>query len=80
MLPYYVREIDAVCGRLLDHFGSRGARVIVLSEYGITPVSRPVHLNRVLREQGLLAVREELPMTPTGKVLRREVRAELGSR
>ena len=32
----------------------------MLSEYGIVPVSRPVHLNRVLREAGMIAVREEL--------------------
>jgi predicted AlkP superfamily pyrophosphatase or phosphodiesterase len=34
--------------------------VIVLSEYGITPVARPVHINRVLRRNGLIAIREEL--------------------
>ncbi len=55
-----LREVDAVCGRLIEYFESRGARVIVLSEYGLTDVTRPVHLNRVLREHGLLAVREEL--------------------
>jgi predicted AlkP superfamily pyrophosphatase or phosphodiesterase len=55
-----LRELDAVCGQLLDHFESRGARVIVLSEYGIADVDRPVHLNRILRQHGLLAVREEL--------------------
>ena len=55
-----LRAIDAVCGRLIDYFESRGARVIVLSEYGIVDVSRPVHLNRVLREHGLLTVRDEL--------------------
>ena len=55
-----LRDLDAVCGRLIDHFEWRGARTIVLSEYGITPVSRPVHLNRVLRGRGLVAVREEL--------------------
>jgi len=55
-----LRAIDAVCGRLIDYFESRGARVIVLSEYGLVDVSKPVHLNRVLREHGLLAVREEL--------------------
>src|SRR5690606_37293819 len=38
----------------------RGLRVIVLSEYGITDVSDAVHVNRALREAGLLAVREEL--------------------
>jgi predicted AlkP superfamily pyrophosphatase or phosphodiesterase len=33
--------------------------VILLSEYGITDVSRPVHLNRRLRREGLLAIRRE---------------------
>jgi predicted AlkP superfamily pyrophosphatase or phosphodiesterase len=55
-----VSFVDALCGRLLRQFRERGRRVIVLSEYGLTDVSRPVHLNRVLREAGLLAVREEL--------------------
>lgn len=55
-----LQEIDAVCGDLIHYYEKRGAQVIVLSEYGVTPVSQPVHLNRVLREQGLLAVREEL--------------------
>jgi predicted AlkP superfamily pyrophosphatase or phosphodiesterase len=53
-------EIDGVVGDLLDHYEQTGARVIVLSEYGMARVSKPVHLNRVLRENGLLAVREEL--------------------
>jgi predicted AlkP superfamily pyrophosphatase or phosphodiesterase len=53
-------EIDAVAGELIDHFERRGVQVVVLSEYGLTPVSRPVFINRALREAGLLAVREEL--------------------
>jgi predicted AlkP superfamily pyrophosphatase or phosphodiesterase len=55
-----LREIDRVCGDLLDFYAGRGAQVIVLSEYGITEASSPIHLNRILRRQGLLAVREEL--------------------
>lgn len=55
-----LQEIDAVCGDLIEFYENRGAQVIVLSEYGITDVSQPVHLNRMLREKGLLAVREEL--------------------
>jgi predicted AlkP superfamily pyrophosphatase or phosphodiesterase len=55
-----LRELDAVCGQLIDHFQSRDAHVIVLSEYGIISVARPVHLNRVLREHGLITAREEL--------------------
>jgi hypothetical protein len=34
--------------------------VIVLSEYGIADAQQPIHLNRVLREAGWLAVRDEL--------------------
>jgi predicted AlkP superfamily pyrophosphatase or phosphodiesterase len=55
-----LQEIDAVCGDLIEYYENRGAQVIVLSEYGITNVSQPVHLNRMLRENGLLTVREEL--------------------
>jgi predicted AlkP superfamily pyrophosphatase or phosphodiesterase len=53
-------EIDAVCGELIDDARRDGARVIVLSEYGITRVSRPVHINRLLRQHGFIAVRDEL--------------------
>ncbi|EDX87457.1 Type I phosphodiesterase / nucleotide pyrophosphatase superfamily [Synechococcus sp. PCC 7335] len=55
-----LQEIDQVCGDLIDYYEARGAQVIVLSEYGIQPVSKPVHLNRILREKGFIAVREEL--------------------
>jgi predicted AlkP superfamily pyrophosphatase or phosphodiesterase len=55
-----LRQVDEVCGDLIAHYESRGARVIVLSEYGIRDVSKPVHLNRVLREHGFIAFREEL--------------------
>jgi predicted AlkP superfamily pyrophosphatase or phosphodiesterase len=53
-------EVDAVCGRLIRHFEARGAEIIFLSEYGVTEVSRPIHINRLLREEGLIAVRPEL--------------------
>ena len=55
-----LRDIDAVCGELIDFYEERGAQVVILSEYGITEVSNPVHLNRTLRAEGLVAVREEL--------------------
>jgi predicted AlkP superfamily pyrophosphatase or phosphodiesterase len=53
-------ELDALAGDLIDFYESRGARVIVLSEYGIVPVSRPVHPNRILRSAGLVSYRMEL--------------------
>jgi predicted AlkP superfamily pyrophosphatase or phosphodiesterase len=55
-----LRAIDDVCAELATHVEKRGARVLVLSEYGITSVERPVHINRALREAGLLRVREEM--------------------
>jgi len=54
-----LREVDTVAGDLLADAQRDGARVIVLSEYGITPVSTPIHINRALREAGLLSVRVE---------------------
>ena len=55
-----IRDVDRICGQLIDRFQAKGARVIVLSEYGITPVDGVVHINRVLREAGLIEVRPEL--------------------
>jgi len=48
------REVDAVAGDLADHARAHGYEVVVLSEYGIEPVSGAVHINRALREAGLL--------------------------
>ena len=55
-----VTAIDRVCRRMVTRYRELGYRVIVLSEYGITPVAGPVHINRVLRGARLLRVREEL--------------------
>ncbi len=55
-----LQEIDRVCQDLIEFYEAKGAKVIILSEYGITEVSQPIHINRLLREAGLIAVREEL--------------------
>ncbi|MDA1118702.1 MAG: alkaline phosphatase family protein [Proteobacteria bacterium] len=54
-----LRELDAVCGTLIDYAAASGREVIVVSEYGITPVTEAVHINRALREAGLIQVRPE---------------------
>lgn len=59
-IPDDLRRLDGIIGDMLDHFESRKVRVIVLSEYGITPVSRPIHLNRLFREKGWITIKEEL--------------------
>jgi len=50
------REIDTVAGRLVAAARGIGATVVVLSEYGITGVSRTIDINRALRRAGLLEV------------------------
>lgn len=52
-------EVDAVCKQLVEYYESQQAQIIFLSEYGITNVNNPIHINRILREEGLIAVREE---------------------
>jgi predicted AlkP superfamily pyrophosphatase or phosphodiesterase len=52
-------QIDTITAELIQFYEAAGATVIVLSEYGLSDVSTPVHLNRVLRTHGLVVVREE---------------------
>jgi len=53
-------EIDAIAGDLISFFDSRGVQPVVVSEYGIDAVDTPAHLNRIFRQQGWVAIREEL--------------------
>jgi predicted AlkP superfamily pyrophosphatase or phosphodiesterase len=54
------RRIDTIVGDLISFFEKNGIQVMVLSEYGISSVSEPVHLNRVFREKGWLTIKDEL--------------------
>jgi predicted AlkP superfamily pyrophosphatase or phosphodiesterase len=56
-MPRLVRELDDACRVIWDAAQAAGANVWVVSEYGHVPVKRPVYVNRVLREAGLLQVR-----------------------
>jgi predicted AlkP superfamily pyrophosphatase or phosphodiesterase len=55
-----LRQIDALVGDLIDFFREQSVEVLLLSEYGITPVDQPIHLNRLFRERGWITAREEL--------------------
>jgi predicted AlkP superfamily pyrophosphatase or phosphodiesterase len=55
-------QIDAIVGDLISFFQSRGVRIILLSEYGITNVDTPIHLNRLFRQKGWIATRDELDL------------------
>jgi predicted AlkP superfamily pyrophosphatase or phosphodiesterase len=52
--------IDAIVGDLIKFYQERSIQVVLLSEYGITPVDTPVHINRALRENNWLTIKEEL--------------------
>lgn len=54
-----LKETDDVVQDLVTFYRRKGARVILLSEYGISNVDQPIHFNRLLRQEGLLAIREE---------------------
>lgn len=55
-----LNAIDAIAGNLIDFFQQRNVRILLLSEYGITNVDTPIHLNRIFRQHGWLAVKDEL--------------------
>ncbi|MCH2062766.1 MAG: alkaline phosphatase family protein [Roseibacillus sp.] len=52
--------IDRLVHELLSFFAKRGVEVALLSEYGISKVRQPVHLNRIFREKGWLQIKNEL--------------------
>jgi predicted AlkP superfamily pyrophosphatase or phosphodiesterase len=59
-VPTELANIDRVAGDLIAFYQASGVRVLVLSEYGISPVSKPVHLNRLFRDRGWLSLKNEL--------------------
>lgn len=58
-------EVDSEVAKIVAAADKVGAQVVVVSEYGLEQVDTPVHLNRALRSEGLLVVRE----TPVGEML-----------
>jgi predicted AlkP superfamily pyrophosphatase or phosphodiesterase len=52
-----LEAIDAVVGDLIDYYRERQVRLMIVSEYGISKVTRHTHPNRILRRAGLLEVR-----------------------
>ena len=59
MINNELKEIDEVIKKLVIYYEGKGARVLILSEYGISPVNNPIHINRIFREHDLLNIRSE---------------------
>ena len=55
----HLKEIDDIVKQLVEHYEKAGTRIMLLSEYGIVPVTTPIHINRILRKEGLLGIRVE---------------------
>ncbi|MEZ6135705.1 MAG: alkaline phosphatase family protein [Pirellulaceae bacterium] len=56
--PARIAEVDACAGLVIDAANEIGAQTVVVSEYGLVPVSQPVMINRALRDAGFLVVRD----------------------
>ncbi|MBM1107850.1 alkaline phosphatase family protein [Aurantibacter crassamenti] len=54
-----LNEIDAVVKQLVTYYQEQNTSIVLLSEYGITNVNNPIHLNRILRNEGLISIRIE---------------------
>ncbi len=54
-----LEEIDQLVKQLVKYYQEQNCHIILLSEYGITNVNQPIHLNRVLRKEGYLNIRTE---------------------
>lgn len=55
-----LREIDDVVNGLVTYFQGRHVDVVLISEYGVGEVDGVVYINRELRKEGLIQVRQEL--------------------
>ena len=55
-----IQELDKLTGELLDFYKARNVRVVILSEYGLTPARRVIYPNRALRLKGWLNIKKEL--------------------
>lgn len=55
-----LQDLDAEAGRLIDGARNLVSDIAVVSDYAFEPVSRPIYLNRILREAGLISVERAL--------------------
>jgi len=53
----HLAELDRLLAPVLERAAKGEFEIVLLSEYGISPVSVPVHLNRLLEKEGLFATR-----------------------
>src|SRR6266576_393927 len=55
-----LQDLDQLLDELISFFDQRDVQLVILSEYGIAAVDNPVAINRLLRKQGWIAIKDEL--------------------
>jgi predicted AlkP superfamily pyrophosphatase or phosphodiesterase len=58
-VPIHLREIDQVIKSLINYYESKNAKILILSEYGISPVDHVIPINQILRNHGYVQIRRE---------------------
>jgi predicted AlkP superfamily pyrophosphatase or phosphodiesterase len=59
-IPRELHAIDQLVSDLISFYQSRSIKVILLSEYGISPVNNHIHINRLFRKKNWLSIKNEL--------------------
>lgn len=54
-----LQDVDDLCKDLITFYEAKGAKIVLLSGYGITEVDRPIHINRILRKADMISYRME---------------------
>ncbi|GLR71796.1 alkaline phosphatase family protein [Agaribacter marinus] len=57
-IPSEIRAIDEVVGNIVKAYEQYNVDFLIVSEYGITEVNQPIHINKMLRKAGYINVRE----------------------
>ncbi|MEG0024069.1 MAG: alkaline phosphatase family protein [Akkermansia sp.] len=55
-----IQQIDDLVCDLIDFYEKRAVEIIILSEYGISPVTHSISINRIFRQRGWISIKPEL--------------------
>lgn len=58
LLDHY-RHLDDILGEVMKYVSDVGSNLFVVSDHGLGPLSKTVHVNRILEEEGYLTLRED---------------------
>ena len=59
-VPSEFKKIEDLLEDLITYLEARDIEVMIVSEYGISEVNHPIHLNRLFRQEGWITIKDEL--------------------